>query len=542
MLNSSKYGYALTALLFLVILLTAVFLRAVVINSKHTYLQDEGSQLILITAHLPLYDFVMYDGHEPTGKWVPARAWKRLFEIEGPFSYWDIVKHGSATDYHPPLNYWLLRNWYKLTGLSHLSGGWLSLIWVGLTCATLFFIATDVFNDNSDRLAVVFIWSVSPALVVIPAQARMYDLISLCSVFLVWRVIKTVQNSSSMKISDGILIIFPSLTGALTHYHFAFVVSGCFLFAALRLFFVDRKKMIIAQACICVGYFGSVALNPYFHHSIRGGLEKSSGFTVFEGISRVTYVLRSVFDFFIDKPTIRYFFNNADIYYIAAGVIFAGFLIFGFIIVRKNKSREKSESENDLLVKRNNILFFVIWVGGWLSLIYILCISPPQAMGTRYLSIAWPFFAFVPVFYFRMFGKTKSLLLGLFCAALLVSGLTTAYGKYQKGTDIKNIEIEKDVYDIILMDSVARTHMPAVVYLLPENTPMFAAYQDFLIENPEKWIDRLEGKVFYISKNYFGGNSPQKTITILEMIKKRRNVIKMAPAGPGMTILEIEKQ
>ena len=156
-----------------------------VISAKHTYLQDEGAQLILITGHFPLYDSVMYDGNPPSGTLVKAHEWKKFFEFEGKYSYWDIMKNGSVTGLSSaPLSYWLMRQWYSVTGINHYSGPGLSMIWVCLTCIVLFLFARNILEDKPDALAVLFIWSVSPTLIVVPAQARMYDLIALCSVFL----------------------------------------------------------------------------------------------------------------------------------------------------------------------------------------------------------------------------------------------------------------------------------------------------------------------------------------------------------------------
>ena len=54
-------------------------------------------------------------------------------------------------------------------------------------------------------------------------------------------------------------------------------------------------------------------------------------------------------------------------------------------------------------------------------------------------------------------------------------------------------------------------HVPAIVYLLPDDVPMYVSYQNDLIENPDKWIDHLEGKVLYVSKKPFRGKHTPKS-------------------------------
>lgn len=545
-----KRKWPIVVVMLAIILMIA--LRWTILRSKHTYLQDEGASLILITGHLADYDRVMYDSHYPAQTWAPAAEWKKFISLDRPVSFQKIAADAAVSDFHPPLFYWLLYQWYRVSGVDPWTGAGFCVLIAVLTALALFGFAAEVLKDRLEAAVVVFTWAVSPAVIVISEQARQYDLLAWWTVLLVWRVTRSSDPARPAPKLDLIGLFLFSLAGMLTHYHFALVISACLVYSFFKLVRVDPKRMAEQFAAMILGGLGLAVFHPGFYHSFqrglnkeRGfeimekGLDKAAGFQVWEGITRSIYMVKSLAGFFLDPVAFKNLFPGGALIWIGTWMVLLILLIFGIIWSRLHPTpaREKKEGREDRGGKI--IAFFLLWIGGWTAVLYVSCISPSQAMGTRYLSAVWPFFAFLPVYYFRRWPARRKLITAMFCFFMFGAGILTAAWKYEQGAAVPDQSVSQ--YDQLLLDTLSRTQLPGSIYLAPDNVQVFAAYQDFLFAHPEAWTNGLSGKVVYVSRFGFGGNTPDKTKQVLDLIQQRRRLKSISSFGPGGFVMEVEK-
>ncbi len=545
-----KGKWPLAVLLAAVLLMVA--LRGVIIQSKPTWLQDEGGALIGITDHANEYDRVMYDSAYPARAWARAAQWKKFFTLDHPVTFREISAALASSDFHPPLYYWICYQWYRVFGLDPWTGSWLCVMIAVLLAAALFGFAAEVPGDRGDAAAVAFTWAVSPAVIVISEQSRQYELLGLCAVLMVWRTVHAADRQKPLKFRDLASLVVIAAAGMLTHYHFALVLSGCMVYVFFNLVRADRRRAAALLAALAVGAAGLPVFHPGFYHSFqrglakeRGfeimerGLDKAAGFTLGEGVGRIIHIVRSLAGFFLDPVAFREMLPRGATVLTGCWIVLLLLLALGIVWPRFRRASAPAAQAGKAREDRGGrvIAFFLAWIGGWTAVLYVACISPSQAMGARYLAAVWPFFAFLPVLFFRRFTARRRLITALFCLGLLISGgLTAADKRHQSAgaADLKSVH-----FDQLLLDSLSRTQVPSAIYLTPDNAQVFAAYQDFLLAHPEAWVDQLQGKVVYVSRYGFGGNSPDKTRQILDLIRQRRRIASISSFGPGGFVMDI---
>lgn len=530
---------------------SSVVLRLIIIHSKATYLQDEGASLILITGHLSDYDGVMYDNHFPARAWVPAQEWKKFLTLNRPVSFRKIATDAARSDFHPPLFYWLLYWWYRLWGVDPWTGSWFCVLLAAFTALALFGFAHELLKDRQAAAAVTLIWAASPAVIVISEQARQYELFGLCTVLLAWAVVRGADPRRPFRGREFLAFVLTTTAGVLTHYHFLFVVFAAGLYSAFALARSKIRRMLTHHLALAAGCLGLPLWHPLFYDSFQRGLDKARGFEimerglakpdglpVLESLGRGAKTLWSLFAFFLDPLDSQLLFGQSpgSVIIIRRGIL-VGFLM---LLALAPWLRLKSSGNRSLPARGGGpAVFFLLVIGGLIALFYVVGISPSQAMGTRYLAPVWVFFAFLPVLYFLRFspgGQEPALIFGL---VMLVSGGLTAETKYAESRQKPALDLRAETADLLVVDTLSRTQLPGIIYLAPDNLPVFAAYQDDLLARPAAWLPRLQGRVVYVSRSFFQGNRPEKTREILEMIQNHRRVKSLIHLKAGVFVLDI---
>jgi len=453
--------------------------------------------------------------------------------VEKRFCFKQIASDLAHNDIHPPLYFWLLHLWCLLWGVSLWTGPSLNLLLAVLTALSLFGLARYTLRNSTEAAAVASIWAVSPAVIPISVEARQYDLLGLCTVLLVWQVIRCSDSRLRFAWGEFILLAITTAAGALTHYQFILAAAGAIVFLLVRLVRKDGRRLIVGLSSIAMGYAIFLLLHPGFLASLarqRAQMEKSVSIAL---EARLEAVWKGLLGFFVPLP-----FGRLSPILVAAAVG----LIFWFLAALFHRRAGSLPRLQRLDFTGLHILFFPLWLLVTIVSLYLASVSPGNAMGGKYLGMLWPFFAFLPIFIFRPILKFQGGLMAVFCLAMLLSGARGIVYTTRQDALSYNPPVPLEDCTKVMVDNVARGILPRVFWHMSDDSLLFAAPQKYLLGREDLWLSHLAEAV-YISSQHYGG-TPARRQQILSQIGQRYLVIPVEGAhwDVGSIFLVREKE
>ena len=141
---------------------------------------------------------------------------------------------------------------------------------------------------------------------------------------------------------------------------------------------------------------------------------------------------------------------------------------------------------------------------GGICLQNLLFLSMPPRISARYLAMAWPFVAFLPLLFFGIWPRLRYALTAAFCLLVLVP-VTIATPLLYGGADRLPIRRLADA-DAVLIDNVGVGELPRFLWSVPADAPVFAGTQEQLLADKDAWRDAALGdKAYYVSILRTGG-------------------------------------
>lgn len=460
-------------------------LRVQAIGWKYTLTHDEGISYLAATCHQRAF-------HETDIRLrpVPALEWKRFLQVEDRFCYGTISSDLATYDIHPPLYFWMLHSWSLLFGVELWTGPALNSILAALTILGLFGFARHLLRDDSQALLVAFTYALSPAIASVSIEARQYDLLALLAVLVVWTTSRYAGAAERGGRRELALLAALAFAGSLTHYHFALVVVGCCVFLLAGLGGEGRRKLPGIMA-LGAGYVLGFLVYPPFGPFSQARRQAQS----FDA-AEIGERLRAVTATF--EPTFYLW-----------GALAA--LIIGSIVARRVRRQPTIEFDRDTAAGWTFALLAFAWVGGAMIALYLAFLSPVHAMGPKYLSMAWPFFAFAPVALLRTFRWVGRPLTFYLYAMPLVFGFLLPFGFGSAGPEPPRLEGDAQ---LVVVDNSEAGILPGIIWQLEDETPVIAAMQDSLLAGLEVWLPQLEENNLYISH-----------VSYLNTVEKLRQVL-----------------
>ena len=344
-----------------------------------------------------------------TGRWVPASEWQRFWQSAGPVDLGAIATGLSRHDVHPPLYFDLLRLWLGATGTQKWAGPALNLVFAALTTLGIYGLARRVGFERLDGSLAALTWAVSPAVVGISSIARQYDLVALTATFFVWGLVRAVKpRPGRRRWPDVVWVAAASCAALLTHYQTGLLVAGGVVFALVARSLPggdpERRPSWPPLAGIAAGIAAAALLAQGWaqalhnertmlaHPSLAGLAGKLAGITETAGRAA-------------GGPGV-----------LAAAAVTA--IAAAFAIPRTRRA----------LVARMRsarpgwwtILFFLAVTAGGIVVQNLLFLSMPLRLSPRYLAMAWPFAAFLPLLLFGAWPRLRLPLTAAFCLVVLV--------------------------------------------------------------------------------------------------------------------------
>lgn len=383
-----KYG----GILILVLVLVVQIVSLVYVGTQKAGLHiDENYSYILSNS----YDAeCVMNATELWNTWLDGDAFHKLLSVEEGerFAYLSVYKN-NAQDAHPPLFYFLLH-----TLCSFFPGD--SSPWIGIIMNIIFAVLTQiVLYKLSYEITGSSLWSVVPVVLYGSMRAfvdttvfiRMYSLMTLLTVLLLWQHYRLLTRENKYKpiIWCGVL----TFLGTFTHYYFA--IFAFFLAAATCIFLLIRKAwkhLSLYAGSMLSGVIFVFVIYPAGISQILGsetnnvGNEVSSNmFDFSEWGSAISTMGKSLFKYMFIEPK--------SWYPIVIALILISALVLVILRFAKKRAADANESYNEK-AKRISLACVILAILVALAFVTISHTSG-EFLNIRYLYNLYPVIALI---------------------------------------------------------------------------------------------------------------------------------------------------
>ena len=210
---------------------------------------DEVFSLAMVTGHslehsATIPNRAAGDFVEPVHPVSAEELCRYLKHDDPPAGFSGIFHAQSLSDTHPPLYYLLLYGWTRVLGTSDAVLRGFSIV-CSLAC---FPFLAGIARQIAGRKAILpscLLFAFSPLGICFSTEGRMYSLLWLCLVAVVWVSLHWRQDGRTR---FGVAWIATSSAGLLTHYFFVFPWAALLIFLLLRPGKISRTRLITALA------------------------------------------------------------------------------------------------------------------------------------------------------------------------------------------------------------------------------------------------------------------------------------------------------
>ena len=427
----------LLGLIILALALTAgVALRVATIAGKYEFHNDEAWSYITATGHLGAFT-VAQTGHL-TGHWVPAARWQSMWQPDAVFGLRHIAADLAKYGIHPPLYYWILHFWLLIVGMHVWSGPVLNLFISALAGLALFGLARRLLRQDVDAALVTLTWSLSRVVIATSSLARNYDLLTLLVIVFVWLLVDVSDVQRPLRTRALVGLCLVTAAAFFTHYQFLLAVAGAVVFTLGNAWLTrsaararDRhpwRRPAWTLVAMAAGLGLTMLILPSMFNSFRAahGIQYRRSVAFFLGkVDAVVDTVASAFGAgttWLDRslsgvlPPHQMPWLRPSVLLVAAAVAGAVVIVAVPRLRRTVHRRLGPPGANGLPA-----VFFAAWLGGAIVAQNLAFLSQPLYMSGRYLSMAWPFCAFLPLLAFRVIGGRRAALLTFaYCVLLLL--------------------------------------------------------------------------------------------------------------------------
>ncbi len=443
-----------------------------------------------------------------TGRWVPASDWQHFWQSDSLGDVANIEPDLAAYDVHPPLYFGLLHLWLQVTGTALWPGRALNLVFAAAAVLGIFGLARALRFERLEGALAALVWAVSPAVVSISSLTRQYDLVALTTILLVWGLVRAARPVAGPRDGERRSRIWRSLdilwlgaataAALLTHYQAVLLVAGGVLYSLAGVILpgqdTRRRPWWPPLVGLAAGTVAAALLAPGWPGAFgreRSWLRDASVSAFFEKLGAIGQTLGR----FVPSLVVG----------AAVAVVIVMFLI----------PRTRHALVQRVRTARPGwwtILFFALVTAGGVCLQNLLFLSMPPLISARYLAMAWPFLAFLPLLFFGIWPRARYALTAALCLLVLVPA-TVVTPLLHGGADRLPIGRLAGA-DAVIIDNVGAGELPRFLWSVPAGAPVFAGTQEQLLARQGAWRNAALGdRAYYVSILHSGG------------LRRRRNQI-----------------
>jgi 4-amino-4-deoxy-L-arabinose transferase-like glycosyltransferase len=502
--DRARLRSALVVLILAAALVLGSGLRVDSMAHKHGLHTDEALSYVTATGHLGTFET---GAGEPRGRWVPAAQWQALWHPQALLDFHQIARDLGEYGIHPALYFLLLHAWVSVLGVSFWSGPLLNLFIDIATGAALFGLARRLFHDSLPAALVALVWALSPAVRLTSSMARMYPLLALFAVLFVWLllIVSDRRGPPRRRLLVLALLTLATAGGMLTQYQFVLIVAGGALLALATLLRVDWRRCLQALAAMIAGLLITVLAQPGIYRQFRreqAGLH--APFSVLAFFDRVAAAAASIFDFFgLDRA----WFRRPIARVVRLGGLVPGhhqpsaLALFGLWLVVALAVALLVPAFRRWLGRIDKTgwiaLVLLAWIAGTILLQNLAFFSQPKIMSPRYLAVAWPFFAFVPVLVARaLTPRAANAIVAGFCLVVLVA---LSWGPMNYVSSLGSLRVLASTRRAVINCPVPSA-LPIVMWDMPRGAQVFVAAPDELRADPGAWVGALQSGDYFVRR------------------------------------------
>ncbi len=502
----------------LVALVGGTAVRADLIREKRWIDHDEFWSYLPATGHLGAFERAAHGGL--TGRWVPAGQWKALWQASPFLDFLAVGRDLGRFDVHPPGYFWLLHVWTWLFGVHVRSGPSLNLVFTVLTTLALFGLARRLLQDALAAAFVALIWAIDAVVVGISLIARQYDLVALVTVLFVWLVVVVADRRRRLRWLDYVATAAVTAAGMLTHYQFVLVLLGGAVYLAFRLVRPDVGRLWRLLLCFAAGVAVTILLQPWVFEQFARQRGMREHYSLPRLVAKTKALEATVLPFYgVSQATLWRALRVTHSVAVLTVVLVAIVVIPAAVALALPRSRRFLVDHfrrhgGDLVA-----LYFLVWITGGIALQDLTFQSQPHSMGWRYLAMAWPFLAFLPVLLARLVpGRWHLVLVAAFCALVLLPRTLAAPNPYANAAPVERAALARA--PAVVADNPWPGVLPRILWWVPDGTPVYVDSQAGLLRDPRAWLDRLGPRDVYASQPTHG-QTGQGTRAVRRAIERR---------------------
>ena len=500
LLNRCKIEVALLAFALFI----SFALRLVGVFEKSTMTFDESISYLAATGHQAEMAQIS-DGDtisEPVGVWTTAAEWKRLIRPEKAFLFRQIGDGLAHHDVHPPLYFWILHLWLLFANTAVWSGPLLNVLLAIPTTIVVFLFGVYILRTTKRASLATAIWALSPAVIASSWFARMYELVPLFAVSLVWCVAKLSDPSVRVNAKGLLLLAVVVLGGVLTHYLllFCLILPAAFL-TILRLIGTERLRMALVLIAIGFGIGLSWYVHPNFYLSFLNQQHQIKDyFTLSAFGERLDYLTYAAIRFFLPDSFLRAIPSSA-IYY-ALSIPYTALIYY----VTTSRSFVKRRIFHMLRGGPDGrgfiVIFFLAATASIISALYLSFILAVQQVWEYKTSMMWPFIAISIVSLCELpslaqYQKRATLLAYLLCSLMSLSSVATTLDFVTASKVPKDMMVSLVEARNVIIDNRQRGIILPLVWHIPDDTNVFVGMPQELLQLADAWVPQVqEGTVF----------------------------------------------
>jgi hypothetical protein len=497
---------------------------------KDSIEHDEGISFIEASVRMTDWARMASDQSPPAGTWAQVSAWQSFWQSSDTFGFAAISNSLAATDIHPPGYFWLLHVWALAFGMTPASSIWLNVVLAVLTGLALFGLAGWAFRDPLFGALVVCVWALAGPTVGVSLVARQYGLLALVSVLTVWAALAWFGAERRPGVAKALGLGLLIGAGMLTYYQFAVLVAGVMVWLTITCW--GRWRTLLAL--YAAGLFGVGVLfvgHPGFANSlgVLGSLASMGDLELPVRIQRTASALASMVN-----PGLADWILGASSR-VQVWAVIGGAAVALAVLLIGAWPRRGEGWEVDSEGRR---IATVCLLGAWNLIIvvalYLTGRSPSHAMGDRYLAMALPFLALVPLVLFRRGGRLRRG--NVVAASLVVATLCGASVYSQVHANLRPASTQSAGSVLagarhVVIDTLARGVVPRVLVDARPDLEVYADIGSRLLAQPAAWIDQLQpGDVVVSDPTY--AESQNLRVQLRKELEQRFTITKLAAPTP----------
>lgn len=384
---------------------------------------------------------------------------QRFYDRPEAFDFGTVSMDMAMYDVHPPLYFWLLHSIHVLWGTGPATGAYLNILFGILALLLVSKLARGVLPGPNAPLVAAVVWYLSPAAAQIDLEARPYQLLTLLALASYLLGQRVIISPPSRTVWTGFIVV--NMLGLLTHLYFPFL-----LLPGMALVFWKHgtgRRTGLYLTSLVISTIGMLLLYPEFITFLTSYGDRPRDMPEpVRSIERLKGVFYASMQFFTEGHRMRYLFLLVC-------------TIAGGLVIWRGRHGARRSWAGVGIVRASFLVTFGWWAFFTVAL-FLIGVSPSQAVGEQYFAYLWPFAAIgcTAILAVLTVQRWRRILLGLYLIQLIPAFIQGVRGsEYLVPAIPSEWNPVMSQSDLLITDEAKRTALPRISRHLPGDLPLY---------------------------------------------------------------------